>query len=286
MSAPPSHISRVKRGVPVSADSVRTALAQALRRRDDGARRDVVWRAPGRSAEVVPARQEHGALTIVDAVVTLAAMAVPMDEWGIDVCLTGGPEGAVVHSWRVALRFQMRPGRRSKRTRSAPALVLTRFAHSVLGRTSVSLHGAGAGRPALHEALRLVAEETLPRRFRRHEVSSLAMQAGLEAMGLTLFAPKDVRLNSVLAITLPDGVDSARLREHMTKAFRSGDQRRVRAEHRACRTDGRAVPLAQSLQDAVRARPELLQSGRQTRCRGGMSALEQGLTDDQDYFLD
>ena len=56
---------------------------------------------------------------------------------------------------------------------------------------------------ALHEALRLVAEETLERRFRRHEMSSLALQAGLEAMGLELFAPKDVRLNSVIAITLP-----------------------------------------------------------------------------------
>ncbi len=31
-------------------------------------------------------------------------------------------------------------------------------------------------------------------------MSSLAMQAGIEAMGLELFASKDVRLNSVLAI--------------------------------------------------------------------------------------
>jgi aspartate aminotransferase-like enzyme len=34
--------------------------------------------------------KEYGALTIVDAVVTLSAMPLPMDNWSLDVCVTGG----------------------------------------------------------------------------------------------------------------------------------------------------------------------------------------------------
>jgi aspartate aminotransferase-like enzyme len=72
---------------------------------------------------------------------------------------------------------------------------------------------------ALHEALRLVVEETLERRFHRHTVYSRAMQAGLEAMGLQLFVSSDVRLDSVIAVRLPAGVDSARVRHHMANAY-------------------------------------------------------------------
>ena len=61
---------------------------------------------------------------------------------------------------------------------------------------------------ALHEALRLVCEETLPVRFARHLRCSTALQDSIEAMGLSLFAPAASRLNSVVGITLPDGVTS------------------------------------------------------------------------------
>ncbi|MFP3334767.1 hypothetical protein SB761_29165, partial [Pseudomonas sp. SIMBA_064] len=59
---------------------------------------------------------------------------------------------------------------------------------------------------ALHEALRLVCAETLESRFARHLRCSLALQAGVEAMGLTLYAPKACRLNSVVGIETPEGL--------------------------------------------------------------------------------
>lgn len=276
-------------GRPVSADSVRTALAQA--------RYDVVTMAHGETScgvrlvdlpEVCRLAKEHGALTIVDAVVTLAAMAVPMDEWGIDVCLTGGQK-ALSSIPGVSLCAFSDAAWAAVEAHPAPrphwcydALRAQRF----WGEHQYHYTAPVPGVLALHEALRLVAEETLPRRFRRHEVSSLAMQAGLEAMGLTLFAPKDVRLNSVLAITLPDGVDSARLREHMTKAFRveiSGafglNIVRVGQMGEQCRSHN----LFKTLYALGRS---FSSQGARLDVAAGMSALEQGLTDDQDYFLD
>jgi alanine-glyoxylate transaminase / serine-glyoxylate transaminase / serine-pyruvate transaminase len=62
---------------------------------------------------------------------------------------------------------------------------------------------------ALHEALRLVCAETLEKRFARHLKCSLALQAGVSAMGLSLFAPAPCRLNSVVGISTPAGISPA-----------------------------------------------------------------------------
>jgi aspartate aminotransferase-like enzyme len=71
----------------------------------------------------------------------------------------------------------------------------------------------------LYEALRQICEETLPARFERHRVSSIALQAGIEAMGLKLFVPIKDRLNSVVAINTPEDTDSTEIRKIMSKRF-------------------------------------------------------------------
>ena len=261
------------------------------------ARYDVVTMAHGETScgvklvdlpEVCRLAKEHGALTIVDAVVTLAAMPVPMDDWGIDVCLTGGQKalssipGVSIcafsdDAWRAVERH---PGPRPHWCYDA--LRAQRF----WGEQQYHYTAPVPGVLALHEALRLVAEETLERRFVRHQMCSLAMQAGVTAMGLSLFTPKDVRLNSVLAISLPDGVDSARVRAYMTNAYRveiSGafglNIVRVGQMGEQCRSHN----LLKTLYALGRS---FTNEGARLDVAAGMAALEQGLTGDRDVFVD
>jgi aspartate aminotransferase-like enzyme len=70
---------------------------------------------------------------------------------------------------------------------------------------------------ALHEALRLICDETLPARFRRHAMCSAALQGGIEAMGLDLLIPVEARLPSVVGITVPDGVSADKVRHVMSE---------------------------------------------------------------------
>jgi aspartate aminotransferase-like enzyme len=133
--------------------------------------------------------------------------------------------------------------------------------------------------------LRLVAEETLERRFQRHERSSLALQAGLEAMGLQLFAERDVRLNSVVAIRVPPGTDGARVRAHMTSAFGveiSGafglDIVRVGQMGEQCRSHN----LFKTLYALGRS---FQREGVELDVASGMAALEHGLAGDRGDLL-
>ncbi len=172
--------------------------------------------------EIARLARAHGALMMVDAVCTLSTMALPMDAWGIDVVVTGGQKGLASipgvslialsdAAWAVAMQ----------RPRPMPhwCLDLER-AWRFWGDHQYHYTAPVPGVLAVYEALRLVAEETLEARFARHTRCSTALQAGIEAMGLTLLIPAAWRLPSVLSICRPPGVDSAALRARMVADFR------------------------------------------------------------------
>jgi alanine-glyoxylate transaminase/serine-glyoxylate transaminase/serine-pyruvate transaminase len=68
---------------------------------------------------------------------------------------------------------------------------------------------------ALREALRLIYEEGLEARWRRHELNHRALVNGVEAMGLRMAVAEGQRLWSLNAISVPEGVDDARVRARL-----------------------------------------------------------------------
>ena len=72
---------------------------------------------------------------------------------------------------------------------------------------------------ALHEALVLIAEEGLEVRIQRHLRHGSALQAGLEAMGLTLHAQPGHRLSTLTSVRIPAGVDDLRVRQRLLNEF-------------------------------------------------------------------
>ncbi|MEW5726970.1 MAG: alanine--glyoxylate aminotransferase family protein [Pseudomonadota bacterium] len=143
--------------------------------------------------EICAVARAHGVMVIVDAVCTLSTMPMEMDAWGVDALITGGQKGLS----------------------SIPGVSLIAFSEAawkkIEGRNSVM---------ALHEALRLICVETMPARFHRHELCSLALQSGIEAMGLELHVPKEARLYSVVGINVPEGVSGDSVRRHMSEVYR------------------------------------------------------------------
>ena len=59
---------------------------------------------------------------------------------------------------------------------------------------------------AMSAAVRLVLEEGLPHRFRRHEVAAAALRAGLQAMQLEMFPDPSLWSNTVSCVRAPKGV--------------------------------------------------------------------------------
>jgi aspartate aminotransferase-like enzyme len=72
---------------------------------------------------------------------------------------------------------------------------------------------------ALREALRILLEEGLEARWARHERVGRALQAGLQAMGLELFAAEGYRLPVLTTVRVPEGVDGERVRRRLLEEF-------------------------------------------------------------------
>jgi alanine-glyoxylate transaminase/serine-glyoxylate transaminase/serine-pyruvate transaminase len=72
---------------------------------------------------------------------------------------------------------------------------------------------------ALHESLRLLAEEGLEQAWQRHKDMHLVLRAGLEKLGLKFVVAEDSRLPQLNAIYIPEGVDDAAVRARLLKDY-------------------------------------------------------------------
>lgn len=173
-------------------------------------------------SEISRLASEAGCLVVVDAVCTLSTMPLEMDRWGIDAIITGGQKGLSSIPGVSLVAFSNRAFERitRRRTPTVQWCLDARLANAFWNESKYHYTAPTSGILALHEALRLVCEETLEARFERHRVCSEALQAGVQAMGLALFVDKPARLNSVLGVRVPEGVDADEVRNAMSDKHR------------------------------------------------------------------
>lgn len=157
--------------------------------------------------------RDHGAFAVIDAISSLGGYAIPVDRWGVDICITGS----------------------QKCIAAPPGLALLSVSGPVVDFLKVSPpktryfdipryleYGARGETPftpalplyyALDEALKELLEEGLAKRVERHDRMSALLYDGLAGMGLKAVAEKSVRSKTVVAIYYPQGVDDARFRK-------------------------------------------------------------------------
>jgi (S)-ureidoglycine-glyoxylate aminotransferase len=68
-------------------------------------------------------------------------------------------------------------------------------------------------------AARLILEEGLANRFRRHEVAGSALRAGAQALGLEMFPDPSLWSNTVSCIRVPKNIDTAAVVERMRDQY-------------------------------------------------------------------
>lgn len=152
-----------------------------------------------------------GAHVVVDAVSSLGAVPLEMDEWGIDVVCSGSqkalmtPPGLAVAAVSDAV---WEPEGRTSSPRYYFDWERTRKAQDVLDAPFTPAVSLVAG---LNVALGLLLEEGLTAVFDRHVRLGRACRAGAKAMGLELFSPDDDSSAVVTAIKSPGGVDAGEL---------------------------------------------------------------------------
>ena len=72
---------------------------------------------------------------------------------------------------------------------------------------------------ALQVATRLILEEGLPNRVRRHELAGTALRKGLAAMGLEMFPDATIYSNTVSCVRTPRDIDPAAVVKRMREVY-------------------------------------------------------------------
>jgi len=172
--------------------------------------------------EIAAIARKHNCLVIVDAVCTLSTMPLLMDSWGIDAVITGGQKGLSSIPGVSLVAFSERAWERinSRKDQLRHWCLDAKLADQFWYKKSYHYTAPVSGILAMHEALRLICNETLSVRFNRHLRCSLALQQAIEALGLSLFVAPEARLNSVVGINMPDNIKIADVLNYISEHYR------------------------------------------------------------------
>lgn len=172
--------------------------------------------------EISKLAHENDCLVIVDAVCTLSTMPLHMDKWNIDAVITGGQKGLSSIPGVSLVAFSEKGWERivSRTDQLRHWCLDAKLADQFWYKKAYHYTAPVSGILAMHEALRLICNETLPKRFDRHLRCSKALQTGIEGMGLSLYIDEKARLNSVVGINVPETIKSVDLIKFMSHNYR------------------------------------------------------------------
>jgi aspartate aminotransferase-like enzyme len=163
--------------------------------------------------------RETGSVVVVDAISSLGAVPLEVDEWEIDVAVSGSQKALMTPPGLALVSVSQAAWRRREqgdlprfyfdweRTRKAQERPLAAFTPAV---------SLVAG---LDVALGLLLEKGLEAAFEHHARLGRACREGVKAMGLELFSPDDDRSAVVTAIRAPDGVESGEIVAQLRERF-------------------------------------------------------------------
>ena len=163
------------------------------------------------------------ALLLADAVTSIGGIELRADDWGVDIGYAATQKCLGVAPGLAPFTINDRAfERRIDRPRSwyLDLGLLGGYVGEAGG------NGGSGGRTyhhtaptamvvSLHAGLARILDEGLGNVWVRHEEAGRMLQAGLEAMGLELFADEAHRLPELTTVKVPDGVDSAAVRNLM-----------------------------------------------------------------------
>jgi alanine-glyoxylate transaminase/serine-glyoxylate transaminase/serine-pyruvate transaminase len=166
--------------------------------------------------------RERGVLLVVDAVTSLGGTELRVDDWHIDACYSGSqkclscPPGLapVTVGPRAVEKLQQRSAK------IASWYLDFSLIQSYWSGSRRSYHHTApiAMNYALHQALAVVLEEGLERRWHRHLRHSRALMSGLRALGLEPFAQEGYRLPMLNAVRVSPEWDEGAIRNELLQS--------------------------------------------------------------------
>ena len=164
---------------------------------------------------------KYGSLFIVDAVSILGGDELPVDKWGIDVCMTASQKALAAPPGVSPISISTR-AKKQMIDNPPPTQYfnLKRYFKYYSDSFETPFTPAVSLFYAYQEALNIIIEEGMENRIKRHRKCADAFYSGLEAVGFTPFADASSRSNVVIAVNYLPGIDDKKFRELISTKFK------------------------------------------------------------------
>lgn len=172
--------------------------------------------------EICELAHRYGAVVIVDAVTSLGGHEVRMDDWDIDVCYSatqkclGAPPGLAPISFGPRAMGIIH----NRESKVQSFYFNLKDLEAYWNQTRAYHHTSPISMTyALRESLRMMMEEGVENRIKRHARTAAALRAGLTAMGIGLLADEEYWLNPLTTAVIPEGIDDGAVRGRLLNDF-------------------------------------------------------------------
>lgn len=162
----------------------------------------------------------HPAMLYVDCVSSLASMDFRMDEWGVDIAITGSQKGFMLAAGLAILAAS---------PKALAAIETAKTTRCFFDFRDMIGNNGGGGFPytppmqlllGLRASVDMLLDEGLENVFRRHNRTAQGVREAVAAWDLRLCAASpDLYSDTVSAIYVPDGFDSTVLTDHAHKTY-------------------------------------------------------------------
>jgi len=165
------------------------------------------------------ARGDHPALLMVDAISGLAVLDLKMDDWNLDVVVSGSQKAFMIPPGLCFMAFSDKALQKHKEAK------MPRFYWDISSGLKYLEKGQNPYTPAislyygLGEALKMMEEEGLDNIIERHRNYRDMVRASVRAMGLKLLAQEENASHALTAVVAPEEIGANKIRKYMADQF-------------------------------------------------------------------
>ncbi len=165
-------------------------------------------------------------VTVVDAITALGVIDMPMDEWGLDVVISGSQKALMLPPGLAMIALSDKAWSLTETATCSTFYfdLPTERKNQQKGKDTTAWTPAASLVIGLNEVLKMMLEEGLDRLYARHAILAEATRAGVSALGMKLIST--VPATSATGAYVPDGVNGGAfvkyLRDTMGVTFAGG----------------------------------------------------------------
>ena len=162
----------------------------------------------------------HGAVSVVDGVTSVGAIECKMDEWGIDVLISGSQKGFMIPPGLAFLAASEKAFKLHEQCKH-PSFYFDWSAYKKSVKANSTPYTPAVNLiVALNEALKMMKKDGLENILARHAKHAKALRAAIKKIGLKLMVEDDaIASNAITSVYPPEGISVPDIRSTLKKDF-------------------------------------------------------------------